>query len=325
MKNVKLSIVIVTWNVREQLHDCLRSIERNAPKAEYEVVVIDNNSNDSSDRMVREGFPNVTLIVNDQNRGFAAANNQGIHRSTGEYVLLLNPDTIVHPGALDALINFMDRNTDVGACGPKLLYSDGRDQPSVRYFPTLRSAFYSYTVFRFVGLFRWHYKKWMMKDFDHSRQTDVDQVMGAALMSRRSALEKVGFMDEAFFMYYEEVDLCYRLRNAGWRIVFTPDAEITHLGGSSIKQIPAEKRMMTLQSLLILLRKHRGKPKMLIFTTIFKPSVVLQDVGNLLIGSVTCIFSILTFNRKKLLKSIKKVRRAAYCLYKYSWQILFEI
>ena len=146
MKNVTLSIVIVTWNVREQLHDCLRSIERNAPKAEYEVVVIDNNSNDSSDRMVHEGFPNVTLIVNDQNRGFAAANNQGIHRSTGEYVLLLNPDTIVHPGALDALINFMDRNTDVGACGPKLLYSDGRDQPSVRYFNSQERFLFLYGV-----------------------------------------------------------------------------------------------------------------------------------------------------------------------------------
>lgn len=322
---MRLSIVIVSWNVREQLHDCIRSIMQNASKADCEVIVVDNASSDGTVESVRRDFPEVALVVNDQNRGFARANNQGIARSSGEYVLLLNPDTVVHEGALGLLIDFMDRHPAVGACGPKLLNEDGTTQPSVRHFPTLRSTFYFYTVFRFLGVFRRHYKTWRMKDFDHSSQMDVDQIMGAAMMLRRSALEQMGGMDEAFFMYYEEVDLCYRLRQANWRIVFMPEARITHLGGQSIRQIQGQKRIMTLRSLLTLLRKHRGRLKMAVFTAIFKPSVILQDAVNLLISMVTYLFAMLIFDRNKRLESAEKIGRAGYWLYRYSWQILFKI
>lgn len=322
---MRLSIVIVSWNVCEQLHDCLQSIRDNASQAEREVIVIDNSSSDGTIESIRSEFPDVLLIANNQNVGFARANNQGIAGSSGTYVLLLNPDTIVHEGALDSLIDFMDQNADVGACGPKLLNGDGTTQPSVRRFPTLRSTFYFYTVFRFLGIFRGHYKRWRMKGFDHDHQMDVDQIMGAAMMIRRSALEQMGGMDEAFFMYYEEVDLCYRLRRAKWRIVFVPEAQITHLGGQSIKQIAAKKRIMTLRSLLILLRKHRGRLRMAIFTVIFKPSVILQDAVNLLITMATYLFAMLIFDREKRLESAEKVARTAYWLYKYSWQILFRI
>ena len=325
MTQIKLSIIIVSWNVCDQVKDCLHSIKSNPPGSGYEVIVVDNASTDNTVEIIKELFPDITVITNTSNRGFAAANNMGIKNSSGEYVLLLNPDTIVHKKAFDTLIEFMDKNQDAGACGPQLLNSDGTIQPSVRRFPTFRSTFYFYTVFRFLGVFRRHYKDWRMKDFDHKSRQDVDQVMGAALMLRKSTMDQVGIMDEAFFMYYEEVDLCYRLRLAGWRIVFIPSAVITHLGGQSIKQIPAQKRMMTLKSLLTLLRKHRGRLRMTIFTLAFKPSVIMQDALNLLINIVTYLFAIVLFDRDKRHESAQKISRAAYWLYRYSWQILFKI
>jgi len=322
---MKLSIVIVTWNVREELEQCLRSIDKNRPQALYEVLVVDNASADGTAEAIRERFPNVKLIVNSRNLGFAAANNQGIEHSSGQYVLVLNPDTIVHAGTLDGLVAFMDANQDVGACGPRLLNPDGTIQASVRRFPTLRSTFYSYTAVRFLGLFRRHYKSWRMKRFGYDRQMDVDQVMGAALMVRRSALDQVGYMDEAFFMYYEEVDLCYRLKQAGWRIVFTPTAEITHLGGCSISQIQADKRILSLRSLLTFFRKHRGRRRMLIFAMFFKPAVVAQDILNFLIAAATYVLASVLFDRDKRLESADKIGKATVCLTRYSWEILFRI
>jgi len=322
---LKLSIVIVSWNVRDDLAKCIRSIEENAPRDDFEVIVVDNASTDGTAEMVRSDFPGTTLIVNSANRGFAAANNIGIEKSRGLYVLLLNPDTIAHPGSLDALVGFMDDNEDVGVCGPKLLNEDGSTQPSTRRFPTLRGVLHCHTIFRFIPVFRGHYKKWFMKDFKYDRQRDVDQVMGAALMARRSIVEELGRMDEAFFMYYEEVDLCYRVKQAGWRIVFVPDAVITHSGGRSTDQVPVTKRIMTLRSLLIFLRKHRGRGVIAIFNIVFKPGAVLQDVYHLLMGILTIMYGVLVFKRRKLVGGARKVRRAAIFLVMYSWQILFKI
>mgnify|MGYP006288090617 FL=1 len=322
---MRLSIIIVSWNVCEQVCDCLQSIECNAPGCSHEVILIDNASSDGTVETVRRRFPNVALIANEHNDGFAKANNEGICRSSGEYILLLNPDTIVHRHSLDPLIDFMQNNEDIGACGPRLLNEDGTIQASARRFPTLRNTFYFYTIARFFGLFRGHYKKWRMKDFDHAHQMDVDQVMGAALIVRRTAMEQMDGLDEAFFMYYEEVDLCYRLKQAGWRVVFTPTAEITHLGGQSIRQIPAKKRIMSLRSLLTFLRKHRGRKRMLVYMTVFKPGVILQDAANLLIAIATYLFALLLFDRDKRLEAARKIGRTAHWLRKYSWQILFKI
>jgi len=320
-----LSIIIVSWNVKDDLRDCLRSVEDNRPSCEYEVVVIDNASTDGTARMVGSDFPRVTLVANEENRGFAAANNAGIARAEGRYVLFLNPDTIVHPGSLDTLIKFMDDNEDAGVCGPKLLYADGTLQPSVRRFPTLRGVLHCYTILRVVPIFHGQYKKWRMMDFRHDRRMDVDQVMGAALMARRSVVEDIGGMDEDFFMYYEEVDLCYRLKKAGWRIVFIPDAVITHRGGRSIKQVPVRKRIMTLRSILIFMRKHRGRRTTAAFNLVFKPAVVLQDIYNFVMAILIFIFTLPIVGRRKRIESARKVKRTAVWLFKYSWQVLFRI
>ena len=322
---MKLSIIIVSWNVREDLVRCIQSIEENRPMSEFELIVVDNASSDVTIDSIKHDFPKVTVIANKENRGFAAANNQGIRKAQGQYLLFLNPDTIVHPDSLDVLMKFMDRNSDVGACGPKLLNEDGTTQPSTRRFPTFRGALYQHTAFRFLRIFRGEYKKWLMKDFRHDKQTDVDQVMGAALMIRRSIIDELGTMDEHFYMYYEEVDLCYRIKQAGWHIMFVPDAAIIHLGGQSTRQIYVEARIMMLTSLLIFFRKHKGIFFTAIFNCVFKPSFILRDIYNIATDSLKYIFATLALDKRRREKSSAKVKNSAILLIKYSWRLLFKM
>ncbi len=325
IKKMKLSVIIVSWNVCQELLDCLRSIQENPPSHSYEIIVIDNASTDGTADTVKRAFPAVYLFTNRDNRGFAAANNVGILKSRGQYILFLNPDTIIHPRSLDTLVRFMDDNKDVGACGAKLLNLDGSHQDSVRCFPSFRSALHRHTAFKYIGIFKSNYKKWTMKDHDNNRQMDVEQVMGAALMTRKSIIEQVGPMDEDFFMYYEEVDLCYRIKEAGWRIVYVPESEITHLGGRSAGQIPADKRIMAMTSLLIFFKKRRGKIITGLFACIFKPALVIGDIIDISAGIIKYVFSLLIFNRKERRKSVGKIKKSVELLSKYSWLSLYRV
>jgi len=322
---MRLSIIIVSWNVRDELLDCLHSIEQNRPSHSYEVIVVDNASTDGTIDAVQKDFPDVRSLVNAENRGFAAANNVGVEQARGHYILFLNPDTILHWNSLDVLIEFMDAHEDVGACGPKLLYGNGTIQPSVRHFPDFRSALYQNTVFRNLRLFHRQYRRYRMFDFDFETQTDVDIVMGAALMTRRSIIDELGAMDERFFMYYEEADLCYRIIKAGWRIVFVPQAVITHLGGSSADQLPIRTRIMRLKSLLTFFRKHRGRFNTWMFSCVFKSAILLKHICNIASGVFMCILATMTFNKRRRRKCAVKVRDSAQLLGQYSWQLLFRI
>jgi len=152
--NMKLSIIIVSWNVKDDLQRCLSSLKENPPFVPFEQIVVDNNSTDGTVDLVKRKYPEVTLIKNPDNRGFATANNQGVDFSNGEYVFLLNPETIVHSNALDILVDFLDKHPDVGACGGKLLNDDGSVQASVRRFPTFRGVLYSHAVCRLLCLFK---------------------------------------------------------------------------------------------------------------------------------------------------------------------------
>ena len=318
---MKLSIIIVGWNVEFDLVQCLNSLGENPPSEPFETIVVDNNSSDATVAVVKEKFPQVKVIANQDNRGFAAANNQGIEISSGEYVLLLNPDTIVHPNALDILIKFLDEHPDVGACGSKLLNDDGSVQASVRRFPTFRGVLYSHTVCRLLGLFRPQYRKWMMKDFGYDEQTDVDQLMGAALLVRKSTIDKVGLLDADFFMYFEEVDWCYRIKQAGWRLVFLPESVITHLGGRSSSQVPL-KRIMTLTSLLVFFRKHRGKVSSRLFSITFKLAVIIRNICHLIIGIFTFIVAMIIFDSERKKKATGKIKLHALLLSKYLWRVM---
>jgi len=194
---MKLSIIIISWNVEEALVNCLRSLEENQPCYEFEVIVVDNESTDGTVETIRKDFPEVVMIVNSENIGFSAANNQAIRIAKGRYLLLLNPDTIVHSQSLDNLVKVLDESPTAGACGPRIIDTDGKTCPSVGYVPTFRSVLYRKTIFRSLGIFRGHYKKLTANALDYDKQTDVEQLSGAALMVRRSVMNEIGLRLDA--------------------------------------------------------------------------------------------------------------------------------
>lgn len=229
-----LSVIIVNWNTRDLLKKCLKSIIKNISGMSYEIIVVDNNSSDGSCQMVEREFPQVRLIRNKENLGFARANNQAIKRSQGKYILLLNPDTIVLNRALNKMVEFMNAHLQIGALGARLLNPNGTLHPSCRRFPTLATAFFENTFLdrlfprnRIIGRYKMGY-------WDHDDIREVDQPMGACLMVRRKTIDQIGLLDEQFYMYYEEVDWCYRIKKAGWKIYFIPQAQIIHYAGQSV-------------------------------------------------------------------------------------------
>ena len=256
---IELSIVIVSWNVQRLLSRCLRSVldgsKSLAPDAE--VIVVDNGSADGSAQMVRIEFPQVRLIANADNRGFPAANNQGIGIAKGRYVLLLNPDTEVVADALAVMISYADAHPDVGVVGPRLLNPDGSVQPSRRRFPTLFTAFFESTwLERYAP--RRLLERYYVLDQPDDATLSVDWVDGSALMARRDAIEQVGLMDEGFFMYSEELDWCRRFRGAGWGVVYLPTACIIHHRGKSSEQVAAARHLHFQTSKIRYFRKHHS-------------------------------------------------------------------
>ncbi len=252
---MKLSIVIISWNIKTLLAGCLKSIFDHVPGFEHEVWVVDNASSDGSVNMVRQHFPQVQLIANEENIGFAPANNQAIRRCHGRFILLLNPDTEVLPGALEALVQFMEAHPDAGAAGSLLLNPDGSLQPSCFPRPTL-----SRELWRLFHLDRVRpYGQYHMPTWDQEQPREVDVIQGASLLLRREALDQTGLLDEGYFIYTEEVDLCYRLQQAGWRLYWTPRSKVIHFGGQSTKQVAAEMFLQLYKSKIQFFRKHYGR------------------------------------------------------------------
>jgi GT2 family glycosyltransferase len=239
MKKPELSIIVVNFNTKSYLERCVSSIIKNGQSVENEIIVVDNNSSDGSVPLVKKDFPQVRLIENMRNVGFARANNQAIVEAQGVYFLFLNPDAEVLPGALGILVDFIKQRPRVGLVAPMLLNSDGSLQRSCRDFPSLKLE-----LSKAVGLtknFPQHslFGHVRRKDWDHDRIAEVDQPMGACLLVSRTALEKAGYFDERFFMYYDDVDLCYRIAARGFKIFFIPEAKVIHhLGKSFSKNMP---------------------------------------------------------------------------------------
>lgn len=223
-----VSIVVVSHNHASYLAPCLDSLAPQRDTPTSEVFVVDNVSADGTVQLVRQSYPWVRLIENPRQQGFAANNNRGIRLSTGRYILLLNPDTEVLPGALARLIVYMDAEPGVGLCGPQLVYPDGKIQPSCRRFPTLASVLVRRTPLRSwlkgSSVDRSH----LMSDMDHGSRREVDWLLGACLMVRREFLQTVGLMDEGYHLYVEDIDWAYRARQRGWRVVYYPEARILH-------------------------------------------------------------------------------------------------
>ena len=221
-----LSILIVNWNTRELLRRCLMSIQEFAPKSPYEIIVVDNASSDGSAQMVADEFPSVRLEKNPNNVGYAAANNQAFRLAKGDLLLTLNPDTEFFDDSLDKLV-FPD--SDVGCLAAKLVDSPGASpQRSIRRFPRPILM-----LLEILGL----HKGYRALDFDYSRPGEAEQAMGTFVLFRKEALDAVGLMDERFPIFFNDVDLLYRLRLAGWRTWYSPDVQVIHHGGASTKQV----------------------------------------------------------------------------------------
>lgn len=251
---ITLSIIIVSWNTRKLLYDCLASVQKYPPVYDYEVWVVDNASSDGSAHMVEQEFPEVQLVRSRENLGFAGANNLAVHASDGRYILLLNPDTVVKPGALSALVQFMEENPEVGGAGSRLLNPDESLQPSCHPLPTL-----SKEVWRLFHLDKLRpYGVYDMEKWDTAVPRQVDIVQGASFILRRTALEQVGLLDDSYFMYSEEVDLCYRLKQAEWPLYWIPQSRVIHYGGQSTKLVASDMFIELYRGKLHYFRKNYG-------------------------------------------------------------------
>ena len=233
---MKLSIVILCWNDRRVIADCLRSIFANTHSIQFEVIVCDNGSTDGSAAFIRSNYPSVQVIENGKNLRFAKANNVGIRASRGEYILILNPDTLIHDDALDRMIQLADQYPNAGAFGCRVLNANGSYQVSARPFASLKGEWISALYLRSLG----NLSNWFTSDsyapWNGTTQRPVDWISGCSMLIRSSILKALGGFDEQFFYYYEDMDLCRRIWQAGYQILFFPNVSITHLGGQSTKR-----------------------------------------------------------------------------------------
>ena len=276
---MKLSIVIVTWNSAADIETCIDSVSFSS---EFETIVVDNASSDVTRDLLRR-YHHLRVKTNESNCGYAHANNQGIKLATGEYVLLLNPDTRIELGALDSLARHLDEHPTVGAVAPRLVSPDGKTQSSIRALPTAASLFWE-----LVGLARLFpqsslFGRWKMKYFDYDRTAEVEQPMASCLMVRRALLNLLGGMDEQFPLFFNDVDLSKRMADAGWKTVYLADARVEHRLGGSTKQVRARVIRESHRSAFRYLRKHDGSGvfwlKALVLLPLFEITSLLRVIA----------------------------------------------
>jgi GT2 family glycosyltransferase len=254
-----VSVVIPSFNDRDYLRRCLRSILEHTQGIEYEVIVVDNASGDGSPEMVAAEFPQVTLLRRADNAGFAVAVNQGIRAARGDLLLLLNSDAMFTSNALPPMHHYLQAHPEVGVLGPKLLDDDGSLQLSCRRFPGFATAFFN----RYSLATRLFPKnpistRYLMTNFDHNSIAEVDWVSGACMMLPRQALDRIGLLDERYFIYIEDVDLCQRAHRAGYEVVYFPEVAVLHHIGYSTSSLPSRSIIERHRSMWHYYKKYRG-------------------------------------------------------------------
>lgn len=230
-----LSIIIVSWNVRDKLRENLAALYKSDGGLQFEVFVVDNDSNDGTAEMVRVDFPKVKLIANRENVGFAKANNQAIKYATGDYILLLNPDMRVFPDTLDSMVGWMENCQEAAVAGCHLVNEKGETIPHVRRFPTFKDQLA--IVLKIPHFFPKILNGYLRTDFNYNQDAMVDSIRGGFFMIRAEMIKKIGVLDERFFVWFEEVDYCKRLREAGLEVWYTNSAECVDFVGQSFKQL----------------------------------------------------------------------------------------
>ena len=278
---VDISFIIVNWNTRDILINCLNSIYKTVGDIDYEICVVDNNSTDGSQEAIKKHFPEVNLIENKTNTGFAYANNQAIKIMQGRFALLLNSDAILQEGAVRNLLSFMDDFPGAGIAGAQLLNDNGSKQNSIDNFPSLETEVFNKSILRFFFP-----SKYPGKSRSYQSPIEVDSVIGACMMVREEAMGEVGIFDEDYFIFLEETDWCFRMHKNGWKVYHVPDARVIHLSGHSKRKSPWESQIEYYKSLYMFFRKNRGVVPY-IALRILKPfkiliNLILNVFGNLI-------------------------------------------
>lgn len=256
---MKLSIVTICWNDLKVIPNCLQSIYAGTHATEFEVIVSDNGSTDGSVEFIRKNYPQVRVIENGANLGFAKGNNVGIRESKGEYVLILNPDTIIPKGALGKWVKFADKHSEAGAFGCRVFNPDGSYQESARPFPTIRGDWIAALYLRRLAYLSDFFIADTYTRWKGDTERLVDWQSGCCVMFRGELLKHIGGFDEQFFYHYEEVDLCWRVWKAGYSIIFTPEVTITHLGGQSVSRFPIKFELEKQRNRYRFFYKHYGE------------------------------------------------------------------
>jgi len=253
-----ISVIIVSWNARDYLRDCLVSVRDTGGSLVHEIIVVDNDSRDGSPEMVAAEFPEVTLIRAGENLGFARGNNLGLKRASGSSLALINSDVVVHPECLQHLAGFLESHPEVGLVGAKVIGGDGHLQRTCRLLPGVWNiACQALGLDRLLA--RWPlFSGREMRHWDQNETTEVQVLSGCFWLARKEAVAKVGSLDERFFFYAEDVDWCKRFRDAGWKIFFLPRAVATHFGGGSSANAPLAYCIQMLRANLDYWKKHHG-------------------------------------------------------------------
>ncbi len=272
-----LSFIMVNWNTKGLILEALRSIVNTVHGYEYEIFVVDNGSEDGSAEAIRKSFPQVHLILNDRNLGFARAVNQALVQAAGSYIVLLNSDARLMERAVQILVAFMEKDTDVGIAGGQLMNEDGSRQNSIAPFPSLATELLNKRLLRILSPHRYP-----GKERDYPFPIDVDSLVGACIIVRRQALEEVGALDEGYFFFMEETDWCFRMREKGWRVCFVPEARIVHLQGASASIAQAEAKIEYYRSRYRLFTKWRGRAK----TALLKVGLIVRLLGEVMANSL---------------------------------------
>ena len=304
---VDLSISIVNWNTKDLLRDCLESVFKSKGALNYEVFVVDNASVDGSTQMVKKRFPQAKLIENRENLGFSKANNQALRKSKGRYFLLLNSDVIVSSNTLKKMVEFMDEHAKAGVAGCRLVDSDGTPQPSYGDFHSLAKVVTGRLIpTNFT-------EKWLGRYIrphrDSQEAREVDWVSGAFLVARREAIDEVGMLDENIFMYFEDDDWCYRMKQRGWRVYFVPQAQAVHLFGKSIERVRHRISVQSVASKYYFYRKHYCETKLCMLR-------IFQTAHSLLVMGLQLVNYLLQPNErnkvKKLLHAHKEIIKLSF-------------
>ncbi len=320
VNSADVSLIIVNWNTKDLLLACINSLIETSRNCNIEIIVVDNGSTDGSAEAVRDRFPDIQLILNRENLGFAKANNIGIRQSNGRYVCLVNSDIKALDECVLRMHDYMNSHPGIGALGPKTVGGDLKLRLNCRDFPTLWKIFCEALMLNRIYPKLKFFRGRLITDIDHDAAQSVDVLSGCFLMIRREVIEQIGMLDDRFYIYGEDRDWCKRIHSAGWDVVFYPGALAIHYGGGSSSAAPVKFLIEMLKSDFIYWEKHHPKPKLIFFGIIILMGYIVRICGNFLLlilkNNKRTTFNNLIKNYRCFYWIIKN-KMGAYCVNKF--------